>query len=103
MASKPYQRSFGGWFDILKDRKHSSYRGAAVAAPSLLSKVTYSYALMPYNVLQFQKMISRISSFHFYVPPFLLDDEKRMVMAMIDHDMIEDCSKHLTLIRLIRP
>ncbi|CEG30172.1 hypothetical protein BN1180_00269 [Peribacillus simplex] len=69
MASKPFQRSFGGWFDISKDRKRSSWRninGAAVAAPS----------------------ISLIGSFNFHVPLFLLNDEKRMVIAMIDHDMI---------------
>ncbi|MFJ7937794.1 hypothetical protein ACIQYG_04580 [Peribacillus sp. NPDC096622] len=83
MPSNPFQRSFGGWFEILKDRKHSwrNINGAALAAPS----------------------ISRISSFHFYIPLFLLDDEKRMVMAMIDHDMFEDCSKRLPLIRLICP
>lgn len=43
MASKPFRRSFGGWFDALKDRRRSSCRGAAVAAPFLLSKVSYSY------------------------------------------------------------
>lgn len=103
MASKPFQRSFGGWFDILKDWR--GINGAAVAAPSLLSKVTFrmNYSEISYLATSCLKMlgISWRSSFHFYVPLFLLDDEKRMVIAMIDHDMIEDCSKRLPLIQLI--
>ena len=69
MASKHCQKAFGGWVYTPKDRKPSSWRninGAAVAAPS----------------------ISLIGSFNFHVPLFLLNDEKRMVIAMIDHDMI---------------
>lgn len=94
MASKPFQRSFGGWFDILKDWRPTcqNIKGAAAAVPSLISKL---------NFRMNHSEISWRSGFHFYVPLFLLDDEKRIVVAMIDHDMIEDCSKRLTLIRLI--
>ena len=103
MASKPFQRSFGGWFDTLKEWRRIN--GAAVAAPSLLSKVTFrmNYSEISYLTTSCRIMlgISWCSSFHFYVPPFLLDNEKRMVITMIDHDMVEDCSKRFTLIRPI--
>jgi hypothetical protein len=43
MASKPFQRSFGGWFDILKDWRPTcqNIKGAAAAVPSLISKLNF--------------------------------------------------------------
>ncbi|MDQ7861554.1 hypothetical protein RCO48_12905 [Peribacillus frigoritolerans] len=50
------------------------------------------WQLHPYHLL---------AAFIFMFRSFCWMMKKRMVIAMIDHDMIEDCSKRLPLIQLI--